>query len=149
MLTFVIHRLQALLALDVPQPDCFVMRAGQQQAAIRGDRQTRHLVPGMGKRKFQRRVTRGLPETGAVGRRGRWSVWQVRLVPHLCPLKIFPFSRSVWKVRSLWTGCRNEGRKGESSLNSGRPKPADSSLCLKGAEEIQGNPGPPNPWQVT
>lgn len=37
--------------------------------------------------------------------------WQVHLVPHLCPLKTFPFSRSVWKVRSLWTGCRNEGRK--------------------------------------
>lgn len=49
MPTFVIHRLQALLALDVPQPDRFVVGAGEQQAAVRGDGQTRHLVPGTGK----------------------------------------------------------------------------------------------------
>lgn len=35
--TFVIHRLQALLALDVPQPDSFVVRAREQEAAICGD----------------------------------------------------------------------------------------------------------------
>lgn len=35
--TFVIHRLQALLALDVPQPDSFIMRAREQEAAICGD----------------------------------------------------------------------------------------------------------------
>lgn len=56
MPTFVIHRLQALLALDVPQPDCFIVRAGKQEAAIRGHRQARHLVPGMGNGMFQLRM---------------------------------------------------------------------------------------------
>lgn len=69
--TFVIHGLQALLALDVPQPDGFVVRAREQEAAVCGDRQTGHLVPGMGKRMFKLRMTPGLPEAGEVGRWGQ------------------------------------------------------------------------------
>jgi len=79
------------------------------------------------------------------GQAGAQECLAVCLVPHLCPLKTFPFSRSVWKVWSLWTGCRKQGRKGERGLNPGRLKPAGSSPCLEGAEETQGTQALPRP----